>query len=138
MATRMNDAEAIMWAVESDPFLRSDFMNITLLESSPDPVRLRAGIDRTLTAFPPLRQRVVRPPLGIAPPEWADDPEFDLGYHFRRVAVPPPGGHRALLDLAALLASTRRSTGLGPCGSSRWWRVSSTAGRRSSNASTTA
>lgn len=105
MATRMNDAEAIMWAVESDPVLRSDFMNITLLEGPPDPDRLRAGIARTLAAYPPLRQRVVRPPLGLAPPEWAEDPGFDLEYHLRRVAVPPPGGHRALLDLAAQLAS---------------------------------
>ncbi len=105
MATRMNDAEAIMWAVESDPFLRSDFMNIMLLDAPPDPVRLRAGIGRVLASYPPLRQRVVRPPLGIAPPEWADDPEFDLDYHFRRVAVPPPGSHRQMLDLAALLAT---------------------------------
>ena len=31
----MNDAEAIMWAVESDPFLRTDFTNITLLAPRP-------------------------------------------------------------------------------------------------------
>ena len=102
----MNDAEAIMWAVEADPFLRSDFMNITLLAARPDPDRLRAGLERAFAAFPPLRQRVVRPPFGLAPPVWADDPDFDLLYHVRRVAVPPPGGFRQLLDLAATLAAT--------------------------------
>jgi len=76
MAARMNDAEAIMWAVESDPFLRTDFTNITMLESAPDPARLRAGLERAIQMFPPLRQRVARPPLGLAPPQWADDPDF--------------------------------------------------------------
>ncbi|MGH9035261.1 MAG: wax ester/triacylglycerol synthase domain-containing protein [Acidimicrobiia bacterium] len=101
----MNDAEAIMWAVESDPFLRSDFMNLMLLDSGPDPRRLRAAIGRVIGVYPPLRQRVVRPPLGLAPPTWADDVDFDLDYHIRRLAVPAPGTHRQLLDLAAAVAA---------------------------------
>src|SRR5438067_11675622 len=105
MASRMNDAEAIMWAVESDPFLRTDFTNITLLESAPDTEYLRAGLERAIDAFPPLRQRVARPPLGLAPPQWADDPDFDLAYHLRRLSAPPPGEARQLLDLAAQLAA---------------------------------
>ena len=106
MATaRMNDAEAIMWMVESDPFLRTDFTNITLLQSVPDAGRLRAGLERAIQAFPPLRQRVARPPLGLAPPQWADDPDFDLDYHLRRLSLPPPGEMRHLLDLAAQLAA---------------------------------
>jgi diacylglycerol O-acyltransferase len=105
MAARMNDSEAIMWAVESDPFLRTDFTNITLLESAPDPARLRAGLEEAIAAFPPLRQRVARPPWGLAPPQWADDPDFDLGYHLRRLSLPPPGEMRQLLDLAAQLAA---------------------------------
>lgn len=105
MAARMNDAEAIMWAVESDPFLRSDFTNITLLESAPDIARLRAGLEHAISVFPPLRQRVARPPLGLAPPQWADDPDFDLRYHLRRLTVSPPGELRQVLDLAAQLAA---------------------------------
>jgi WS/DGAT/MGAT family acyltransferase len=101
----MNDAEAIMWAVESDPFLRSDFMNLMLLDASPDPRSLRAGIERVIATYAPLRQRVVRPPLGLAPPVWSDDWDFDLDYHIRRLAVPPPGTHRQLLDLAAVVAT---------------------------------
>jgi diacylglycerol O-acyltransferase / wax synthase len=105
MAARMNDAEAIMWAVESDPFLRTDFTNITLLASAPDPARLRAGLEHAIQVFPPLRQRVARPPLGLAPPQWADDPDFDLRYHLRSLSVPPPGELRQVLDLAAQLAA---------------------------------
>jgi WS/DGAT/MGAT family acyltransferase len=104
-AARMNDSEAIMWAVESDPFLRTDFTNITLLESAPDTIRLRAGLERAIDSYAPLRQRVARPPLGLAPPQWADDPDFDLGYHLRRLSVSAPGDQRQLLDLAAQLAA---------------------------------
>jgi diacylglycerol O-acyltransferase / wax synthase len=102
---RMNDAEAIMWAVESDPFLRTDFTNITLLASAPDPARLRAGLEQAIQVFPPLRQRVARPPLWLAPPQWADDPDFDIRYHLRRMSLSPPGDLRQLLDLAAQLAA---------------------------------
>ena len=48
---------------------------------------------------------MARPPLGLAPPQWADDPDFDLRYHLRRLSVSPPGELRQLLDLAAQLAA---------------------------------
>ena len=34
------------------------------------------------------------------PPRWVVDPDFDLDYHLRRVALPAPGTLRQLLDLA--------------------------------------
>jgi WS/DGAT/MGAT family acyltransferase len=101
---RMSDAEAIMWAVEKDPALRSDFCNLSILEHAPDPKRLRAKIDDVIRAMPRLGQRVVSAPLRIAPPEWVDDPSLDLEYHLRHVSLPAPGDERALLDLCASLA----------------------------------
>jgi WS/DGAT/MGAT family acyltransferase len=101
---RMSDAEAIMWAVEKDPALRSDFCNLSILERAPDPKRLRAKIDDVIRAMPRLGQRVVSAPLRIAPPEWVDDPSLDLEYHLRHVSLPAPGDERALLDLCASLA----------------------------------
>jgi diacylglycerol O-acyltransferase / wax synthase len=106
MSARMSDTEAIMWAVEKDPALRSDFTNITVLEGMPDEARVRAKIDAALEDIPRLRQRVVSPPLRLAPPEWRDDPTLDLDYHLRKVAVPAPGGMRELLDVAATLSAT--------------------------------
>src|SRR5450631_2353584 len=100
----MSDSEAIMWAVEKDPALRSDFCNLTLLDSTPDPDRLREKIGDALRGIPRLGQRVVSAPLRIVPPEWVDDPDLDIGYHVRRVAAPKPGGVRELLDLCAALA----------------------------------
>jgi diacylglycerol O-acyltransferase len=104
MGLRMSDSEAIMWAVEKDPALRSDFCNLTVLESGPDPDRLRAKLDDALRAIPKLGQKVVSAPLRIAPPMWVDDPDLDLDYHVRRVAAPDPGGTRELLDVCADLA----------------------------------
>ncbi len=102
----MSDSEAIMWAVDKDPSLRSDFCNLTLLESAPDRARLRAKIASAADAVERLHQRVGTPPLRIAPPEWVDEPGLDLDYHLRNVAAPAPGGMRELLDLAASLAET--------------------------------
>jgi WS/DGAT/MGAT family acyltransferase len=44
----------------------------------------------------------VIPPLPATPPRWVVDPDFDLDYHLRRVALPAPGTLRQLLDLAEL------------------------------------
>jgi diacylglycerol O-acyltransferase len=102
----MSDAEAIMWTVEKDPALRSDFTNITVLDGRPDEGRLRAKLDAALADIPRLSQRVVAPPLRLAPPEWRDDPTLDLDYHLRKVAAPAPGGTRELLDVAAAFSAT--------------------------------
>ena len=61
MNARMSDSEAIMWAVEKDPALRSDFCNLTVLDSAPDPDRLRVKIGDALAAIPRLGQRDVSP-----------------------------------------------------------------------------
>ncbi len=103
---RMSDAEAIMWAVEKDPALRSDFTNITVLDGRPDEDRLRAKLEAALDDIPRLTRRVVSPPLRLAPPAGRDDPNLDLDYHLRKVAAPAPGGTRELLDVAAACAAT--------------------------------
>ena len=95
-----------MWAAEKDPSLRSDFLNLTLLDRVPDGGRLRAKVEQALATLPRLTERVVSPPLRIAPPEWRADPTLDLDYHLRRVALPDSGSMRNLLDVAATLSST--------------------------------
>jgi diacylglycerol O-acyltransferase len=102
---RMSDAEAIMWTVEKDPALRVDFTNVTILERAPDPKRWRAKVERAVAAIPRLSHRVVSSPLRLAPPEWRPDPNLDLDYHLRTVALPAPGGLRQLLDLAGTVAA---------------------------------
>src|SRR5947199_6691487 len=100
---RMSDAEALMWTIEKDPGLRSSFLQLTLLDKPPDFERFRRRMERAVKVLPRLGQRVVPPPFRFAPPEWADDPSFDLDFHVRRLALPAPGTERQLLDLAALV-----------------------------------
>ena len=100
---RMSDTEALMWALEDDPVLRSTFANVTLLDRVPDLDAFRERMLMAVDVLPRLRQRVHDAP-GIANPEWVEDPFFDLSYHVRRIGAPAPGDERAVLDLATQLS----------------------------------
>lgn len=104
-AQRMSEQEALMWALELDPVLRSSFANVTFLDRPIDVARFRARMVEAVAAVPRLRQRVGEPGRTLAPPAWVDDPLFDLDFHVRKVAVPAPGDERAVLDLAAVLSA---------------------------------
>ncbi len=92
-----------MWAVERDPILRSTFLNITILDRAPDLDRLRGRMQDAIASFPRLRRRVRTAAAPWDRPRWIDDASFDIAFHVRRVALPPPGSHRQLLDLSALM-----------------------------------
>ena len=55
----------------------------------------RAQLSRT------MRQRLVRVPFDLDYPYWVEDPDFDLEYHVRHVALPRPGDWRQLCIQAA-------------------------------------
>ena len=55
--------------------------------------------------MPRFRQRIVKVPLGIENPVWADDPEFDVRRHVRHVGVPRPGRLDQLRDLIGRIMS---------------------------------
>jgi len=98
---RMSDLEALLWNVDKDPYLSSNFGSVTLLASSPDLGKFRRRMLQAVSRIPRLHQRVV-PALGrMAPPEWQDDPDFDIDRHVRHLALPEPGTERQLFDLAA-------------------------------------
>jgi WS/DGAT/MGAT family acyltransferase len=50
---------------------------------------------------PPLRRRLVEVPFGLDHPYWIEDPDFDLDYHVREIALPPPGDETRLADQVA-------------------------------------
>jgi WS/DGAT/MGAT family acyltransferase len=101
---KMSDAEGLMWRLEKDPHLSSNFANITVLDKAPDFERLMRRMERATYAMPRLRQRVQPAPANLTAPMWVDDPNFDLRYHVRHLALPKPGTMRQLLDLASLMA----------------------------------
>jgi diacylglycerol O-acyltransferase / wax synthase len=57
-------------------------------------------IEARLHLVPRYRQRLAFPPLAQARPVWVDDPHFNVGYHVRHTALPPPGGEAELRRLA--------------------------------------
>jgi diacylglycerol O-acyltransferase len=62
-----------------------------------DLVRLIAS---KLPLVPRYRQKVRFAPGGVGRPVWVDDPHFQILYHIRHTAVPPPGGRDELRNLA--------------------------------------
>jgi diacylglycerol O-acyltransferase / wax synthase len=52
-----------------------------------------------------FRQRLVNVPFGLDHPYWINEPDFDLEYHVRHIALPKPGDWRQLCIQAARLHS---------------------------------
>lgn len=96
----LSQNDAIMWTVEADPLLRSTIVGVVVLDAAPEWSRLVGRVEHVTHMVPELREKVVPVPLHPTTWRWEPDPEFDLSYHLRRVAVPPPGGQRELLDFA--------------------------------------
>ena len=62
-------------------------------------------LESRLHLAPLLRRRLVRVPFELTHPLWIDDPDFDLGYHLRHLALPHPGTLDQLGDVVARLLS---------------------------------
>lgn len=82
--------------------------SILLFDRPDDPTynaydEYRARMERAVVDFVPLRRRLVEVPFGIDHPYWAEDPDFDLDFHIRHVAVPAPGGPAELNALISRL-----------------------------------
>jgi diacylglycerol O-acyltransferase len=58
--------------------------------------RILEEIDARLHLSPTFRRRLTELPGGLHMPYWVDDPDFDLEYHVRHIALPQPGDWRQL------------------------------------------
>ena len=101
---RMSDLEALMWTLDKDPHLSSNFACLTMLDRMPDIDRLRDRLERATRLIPHLRSRVNPSVARMAPPSWTQDRSFDIAHHVRAVALPRPGSQAQLHELAATLA----------------------------------
>lgn len=68
---------------------------------------LLAHVAGRLDRLPRYRQVLREVPLKLGMPVWQDDADFNLEYHVRHTAVPPPGGREELRALAGRLLSHR-------------------------------
>jgi diacylglycerol O-acyltransferase / wax synthase len=62
-----------------------------------------AHIESRLDKARSFRQKLVRVPFDLDHPYWIDDPDFDLEYHVRHIALPKPGDWRQLCIQVARL-----------------------------------
>lgn len=99
----MSDAEALMWNVEKDPWLNPSGASVSIVDRPIDMARFRASVANAVAEVPRMRERVVAGLGRLSPPEWRPDPELDLDYHLRHIALPAPGTRRQLLDLVMML-----------------------------------
>ena len=66
---------------------------------------VRDLMEQRLHLCPTFRQRLIEVPLGLGLPYWVDDPDFDLEYHLRDVALPAPGDEQQLAEQVARIHS---------------------------------
>jgi diacylglycerol O-acyltransferase len=62
-------------------------------------------IRRRLALVPVFRRRAIGVPMGLDHSYWLEDPDFDLEYHLRHVALPKPGDWRQFCTQVARLHS---------------------------------
>ena len=74
---------------------------------APNQDAILAAVGGRLPLVPRYRQKIRKVPLDLGHPVWIDDPQFDLGFHIRRTAVPAPGDEQALCRLVARVMSQR-------------------------------
>src|SRR5436305_955206 len=58
----------------------------------------RTQIDARLHTLEPLRRKLRDVPFRLDHPFWIDDADFDLDFHIRQTAIPPPGSDQQLSE----------------------------------------
>ena len=72
----------------------------------------RDQLEKRLHLLEPFRRKLVQVPLGLDRPYWLNDPDFDLDFHVRHIAIPAPGDMEQLSAQVARIISR-------PCDRSR-------------------
>ncbi len=65
----------------------------------------RKVVEQRLGVLEPMRRRLVKDPLDLDRPYWVIDPDFNLDFHVRHLAIPAPGTMAQLETQVARLAS---------------------------------
>ncbi len=67
--------------------------------------QILAMLESRVHLSPIFRRKLQTVPMGLDRPYWIDDPNFDLEYHVRHIALPKPGDWRQLCILVSRLHS---------------------------------
>jgi diacylglycerol O-acyltransferase len=66
---------------------------------------MKTLLEERLPLLPPFRWKLVEVPFGLDYPYWIDDPDFDLDFHVRELALPAPGNDSQLSEQVARIFS---------------------------------
>ncbi|PJE00578.1 wax ester/triacylglycerol synthase family O-acyltransferase [Mycobacterium sp.] len=93
---------AFLEVEDSDPHVSLAIGGVSIIEGPPPTHEefLKAFAER-VQSIPRCTQVLKTHPLDIGPPEWVDDPHFDISRHLHRLAVPHPGGDAELFEIVA-------------------------------------
>jgi WS/DGAT/MGAT family acyltransferase len=76
--------------------------SVTIFEGPPPHYEeMLEHVEARLALVPRFRQKLRFVPLNQGRPVWVDDPHFNLHYHVRATALPPPGSEEQLKNLAS-------------------------------------
>src|SRR5215217_2510541 len=82
--------------------------SVTIFDGeAPDYDDFVEGIKARLHLVPRYRQKLAFVPFAQGRPVWVDDPTFNICYHVRATALPPPGGEEQLRTLAGRVFAQR-------------------------------
>ncbi|HEX8745275.1 MAG TPA: wax ester/triacylglycerol synthase family O-acyltransferase [Thermoleophilaceae bacterium] len=102
---RLTGLDASFLHIESDNS-HMHVAGVMLFEGSPPPHdELVEALERKMHLVPRYRQKLAFVPLQQGRPRWVDDPHFNLDYHVRTTALPPPGSEEQLRNLAGRVFS---------------------------------
>jgi diacylglycerol O-acyltransferase len=102
---RLSPLDSLFLHVE-DGVTHMHIASCAIFERPPPPYQeLVDLIASKLPLLPRYRQKVRFVPGQLGRPVWVDDPHFNLSYHVRHSALPPPGGEAELINLMGRLMS---------------------------------
>jgi diacylglycerol O-acyltransferase len=99
---QLNGIDASFLNVET-PSTFGHVSSVTIYDPSGAPGG--AGLEATkeiilerIDQLTPFRRRLIEVPMGLDLPYWIEDPNFDIDFHVRHHAVPPPGNPEQLAE----------------------------------------
>ncbi|MEV6874576.1 wax ester/triacylglycerol synthase family O-acyltransferase [Amycolatopsis sp. NPDC051128] len=106
---RLSPLDAAFLEIEDeDPSSSLAIASIAIAEGpAPAQGEFVDAVRARLAGIPRYHQKVRTVPFDLGPPAWVDDPAFDAGAHFGRMALPEPHDEQALCELVALLMGER-------------------------------
>jgi diacylglycerol O-acyltransferase len=106
---RLNPLDAVFVdAEDEDRHTSMAIASIAVFEGpAPSYEEFFQAVDGRLALVPIYRRKLRTVPFRLGRPVWVDDPNFDLRYHLRETALPPPGGDEQLSTLMARVMGQR-------------------------------